>query len=52
MLKTEHIKIRVTKSERNFIESIEIANEITISKVLRQLINQLEEDNNYEFKQA
>lgn len=52
MLKTEHIKIRVTKDERNFIESIAIANGTTISKVLRQLINQLKEIQPNEFKQA
>lgn len=44
MLKTEHIKIRVTKAERITIETYAKINGITISKVLRQLINQLQED--------
>lgn len=44
MLKTEHIKFRVTKTERIAIEIYAKSNGITISKALRQLINQLQED--------
>lgn len=46
MLKTEHIKIRVTKDERNFIESYVKANDTTISSVLRALIKKLQEEKN------
>ncbi|HSQ89459.1 hypothetical protein [Romboutsia sp.] len=44
MLKSEHIKFRVTKVERITIETYAKANGITISKALRQLINKLQED--------
>ena len=52
MLKTEHIKIRVTKAERQLIEEYATHTKTTISKVLRTLINQLKEYNNNELKQA
>lgn len=52
MLKTEHIKIRVTKAERQLIEEYATNTQTTISKVLRALINQLQEHNNHEFKQV
>ena len=47
MLKTEHIKIRVTKFERQLIEE---STQITISNALRSLINQLKERNNNELE--
>jgi len=43
MLKTEHIKIRVTKEERSLVEKYAEAKDTTISKTLRKLINQLKE---------
>jgi len=50
MLKTEHIKIRVTKDERNLIESYANTKGSTISKVLRNLVNNLKEQTKNEFK--
>lgn len=52
MLKTEHIKIRVTKAERQLIEEYASNTQTTISKALRALINQLKEYNSNEFKQV
>lgn len=52
MLKTKHIKIRVTKAERQLIEECERTKDTTISKALRALINQVKEHNSNEFKQA
>lgn len=50
MLKTEHIKIRVTKSERKLIEEYAIVNGTTISDILRQLIKKLHEGLRNEIK--
>lgn len=44
MLKSEHIKFRVTKAERIAIETYAKANGTTISQVLRHLIKRLQED--------
>lgn len=52
MLKTEHIKIRVTKAEKQLIEEYASNTQTTISKALRALINQLKEHNINELKQA
>lgn len=50
MIKTEHIKIRVTKSERQLIEEYATVNGTTISDILRQLIKKLQEDLSNEIK--